>query len=222
MNKVKLNQYIAQVTGMSRREASDELKAGKVKLNNRNAEFWEEVEPGKDRVVYLEKEITLPEKMTTIVLNKPAGYVTTRNHKYDEKIVMDLLPENLQKLKPVGRLDADSEGLLILTDDGDKIYEWTHPKFGHEKEYVLTLKKTITEELLQKFTEGIRLSEGIAVADYVEKISAKELNIVIHQGWKHQLRRMAEKCRNEVVKLKRIRMGDVVLGSLKTGEWKKI
>ena len=80
----------------------------------------------------------------------------------------------------------------------------------------------ITEELLQKFTEGIRLSEGVAVADYVEKVSTKELNVVIHQGWKRQLRRMAEKCSNEVVKLKRIRMGDVTLDDLATGKLKKL
>ncbi|MFC1720674.1 pseudouridine synthase [Patescibacteria group bacterium] len=276
MEKVKLNQYIAQATGMSRREASEEIKAGKIKINGRKALFWEEIDPKEDSILYQGKKITLPEHTTTIILNKPVGYVTTRDDEFGRDIVMDLLPENLQYLKPVGRLDADSEGLLILTDDGDKIYEWTHPKFEHEKEYVLTLKKPITEELLQKFIKGVKLQEGIAVADYVEpiwkshsgsmspnfarklvknsskypdipqkfftssrtkfenisskadsqtgseKISTKELNIVIHQGWKRQLRRMAEKCGNEVTKLKRIRMGDITLDDLPSGEWKKV
>ncbi|MFC1775667.1 pseudouridine synthase [Patescibacteria group bacterium] len=222
MEKVKLNQYIAQATGISRREASEEIKAGKIKINGRKALFWEEIDPKEDSILYQGKKITLPEHTTTIILNKPVGYVTTRDDEFGRDIVMDLLPENLQYLKPVGRLDADSEGLLILTDDGDKIYEWTHPKFEHEKEYVLTLKKPITEELLQKFIKGVKLQEGIAVADYVEKISTKELNIVIHQGWKRQLRRMAEKCGNEVTKLKRIRMGDVTLDDLPVGEWRKV
>ena len=218
---MKLNQYIAQATGMSRREASEELKAGKVQLNARVAEFWEEVNLKKDVVLYNGKKVTLPERTTSVILNKPVGYITSRYDEHGRKTVMDLLPKNLQNLKPVGRLDADSEGLLILTDDGNKIYEWTHPKFEHEKEYILTFKKPITEELLRKFVVGVKLSEGIALADYVEKINIKKLNAVIHQGWKHQLRRMAEKCGNEIVRLQRVRMGDIVLGDIKVGKWKK-
>jgi len=218
---MKLNQYIAQATGMSRREASEELKAGKVQLNARVAEFWEEVNLKKDVVLYNGKKVTLPERTTSVILNKPVGYITSRYDEHGRKTVMDLLPKNLQNLKPVGRLDADGEGLLILTDDGNKIYEWTHPKFEHEKEYILTFKKPITEELLRKFVVGVKLSEGIALADYVEKINIKKLNAVIHQGWKHQLRRMAEKCGNEIVRLQRVRMGDIVLGDIKVGKWKK-
>jgi 23S rRNA pseudouridine2605 synthase len=217
---MKLNQYIAKATGMSRREASEELKAGNVRVNERVAEFWEDIDTKHDIVFLGGKKIVLPQKTTTILLNKPTGYITTRDDNYDREIVMDLLPKNLQHLKPVGRLDADSEGLLILTDDGDKIYEWTHPKFKHEKEYTLILKNTITKELIEKFTKGIKLNEGNACADTVEKISNKELRVVIHQGWKRQLRRMVEKCGNEVAVLKRVRMGDITLGDLRPGEYK--
>ncbi len=217
---MKLNQYIAKATGISRREASEKLKAGSVRVNNRVAEFWEDIDIEHDVVLLGGEKITLPQKTTTILLNKPVGYVTTRSDKYSKKIVMDLLPKNLQHLKPVGRLDADSEGLLILTDDGDKIYEWTHPKFEHEKEYVLTLKNNVTEGLIQKFKKGVKLKEGIASADEIEKISNKELRVVIHQGWNRQLRRMTEKCGNEVSTLKRIRMGDIKLGDLRSSKFK--
>jgi len=217
---MKLNQYIAKATGMSRRKASEKLKAGNVYVNGRVAEFWEDIDIKHDAVLLGDKKIVLSKKTTIILLNKPVGYVTTRSDIYGKKTVMDLLPEDLQYLKPVGRLDADSEGLLILTDDGDMIYEWTHPKFEHEKEYLLKLKKNVTEGLMQKFKKGIRLKEGIASVDKIEEISNKELNIVINQGWNRQLRRMTEKCDNEVVGLRRIRMGDVLLGKLRLGKFK--
>ncbi len=217
---MKLNQYIAKATGISRREASEELKAGNVRVNKNVAEFWEDVNIEKDSVLLNGKKIILPKKTTTILLNKPVGCITTRSDKYDRKTVMELLPKDLQHLKPVGRLDADSEGLLVLTNDGDKIYEWTHPKFEHEKEYILILKNKITKELLQRFIKGIKLKEGVASVDAIEKISDEKLNVVIHQGWNRQLRRMVEKCDNEVVSLKRIRMGDMTLGNLQSGEFK--
>ncbi len=219
---MKLSQYVAQATGISRRKANEELKLGKIKKNGKIAEFWEGVNSKKDIIEYKGKKVKLSENTTMVILNKPVGYITTRSNKYNEKTVMDLLPENLQNLKPIGRLDADSEGLLVLTDDGEKIYEWTHPKFEHEKEYLLTFKKPITEELMQKFIKGVELEEGLAVVDYIERVGLKELNVVIHQGWKRQLRRMAKKSGNEIVKLKRIRMSNIVLDDIKTGKWKKI
>ncbi len=219
---MKINQYLSQATGISRREAESEVKKGNVTINGKVADFWQVVDLKKDIVKHNKKTVKLPEKETTIILNKPKGYLTVRKDPKGRKTVMNLLPKSLQDLKPVGRLDFNSEGLLILTNAGQKIFELTHPKFQKEKEYLLSFKDPIDERLITKFKRGIKLQEGIAKADKVEKIDGNRLSVIIHQGYNRQLRRMAEACNNKVVRLVRVRMGDVKLGNLKLGEIKNI
>jgi len=219
---MKINQYLSQATGISRREAEKEVKGKKVTLNGKVAEFWQEVDPKKDKVFYNKKPVCLPEGQTTVILNKPKGYITARKDPRGRKTVMDLLPKNLQSLKPIGRLDYNSEGLLILTDAGQQIFELTHPKFEKEKEYVLYLKNPIDAKLLRSFARGIRLKEGMAKADRLKKLGDQELSVVLHQGYNRQLRRMTEACGNRIVRLIRVRMGDIKLGDLRCGKYKKI
>lgn len=219
---MKINQFLSQATGISRRESEKEVKRGNVTINGKVAEFWQVVDLKKDIVKHNKKVAQLPKETTTIILNKPKGYLTARKDPKGRKTVMDLLPKKFQGLKPVGRLDYNSEGLLILTDAGQKIFELTHPKFEKEKEYFLEFKNPIHEKLVTKFLRGIKLEEGIAKADKVNKLDKNRLNVILHQGYNRQLRRMAEACGNKVIRLVRVRMGGVKLGDLRPGKFKKI
>jgi 23S rRNA pseudouridine2605 synthase len=135
---------------------------------------------------------------------------------------MDLLPKELSHLKPVGRLDYESEGLLLLSNDGNLIFKSTHPKYEKQKEYRMVFKKPVSKDMINAFQKGVHLAEGLAKADSVKLIEKNEVEVTIHQGWNRQLRRMAEKCHYDVVKLIRTRMGNIELENLKSGEWREI
>ena len=162
-----------------------------------------------------------PNKIT-IALYKPRTYLTTRSDPEGRKTVMNLLPGELQNLKPAGRLDYDSEGLLLLSNDGRFIFESTHPKFEKEKEYRIIFNAPVDSLLLDAFKLGIPLTEGIAGADRLKQVGPDEIELVVHQGWNRQLRRMAEECGYQVSRLIRTRVGNVRLDNLKPGEWRRV
>ena len=218
-----INQYLAAAVGISRRAADKEIAAKAVQLNGRKALPADRVAEG-DKVVWKGKIVTIEQKAhTTIALFKPAGYITSRKRdETNDPTVMELLPKELQNLKPVGRLDKDSEGLLLLTDDGDFLYESTHPKFGIAKEYLVELEQNVTDKMIAQWKKGVRLTEGLAKADDVERLARHRLRVVIHQGMTRQIRRMAAKTNNTVIGLRRIRSGSAELGSLKPGQWKTL
>jgi len=217
-----LNQFLAQALGISRREADDIIKEERVTLNGEPALFWQKIDTDKDTVKYEGKEAKLPQEIITIILNKPTGYVTTREDTRRRRTIMDLIPKELHHLKPVGRLDLESEGLLVMTNDGDLIYKYTHPKFEKEKEYILEFKIPVTNELIDAFLNGIMLEEGLAKADKVERLGRNKIKVVLHQGFNRQLRRMSSECHNKIIRLIRTRMAEIELGDLDSGKWKKI
>ncbi len=217
---MRINQYLAQVLGISRRTADKEIAAGNVHLGDRKAVLGDQV--SKDDKVSLKGKPVVNSKLapTTIALNKPAGYVTSRKRdESDAPTVMDLLPPELQHLKPVGRLDKESDGLLLMTDDGDLLYRSTHPKFENEKEYLVQFETPLSELEIASWKKGMKLIDGIAKADKIERIGRK-FKIILHQGKNRQIRRMAGKTGNKVLTLTRMRMGDVTLGTLEEGQWK--
>lgn len=219
---MRINQFLAQVLGISRRTADKEIEAGYVTIGNRKAKLGDQVSE-KDTVQFKGKEVVNTKlNPTTIMLNKPEGYITSR--KRDETLaptVMELLPAELQHLRPVGRLDKESCGLLLLTDDGDLLYRSTHPKFEIEKEYLVEFDTPLTAIEIAQWKKGMRLIDGIAKADKIERIG-KQYRITLHQGKNRQIRRMAGKTGNKVNYLERTRSGETKLGNLKVGEWKKI
>ena len=217
---MRINQYLAQVLGISRRAADKEIAAGNVHLGERKAVLGDQVT--KDDKVSLKGKPVVNSKLapTTIALNKPAGYVTSRKRdESDAPTVMDLLPPELQHLKPVGRLDKESDGLLLMTDDGDLLYRSTHPKFENEKEYLVQFETPLSELEIASWKKGMKLIDGIAKADKIERIGRK-FKITLHQGKNRQIKRMAGKTGNKVLTLTRMRMGDVTLGALEEGKWK--
>jgi 23S rRNA pseudouridine2605 synthase len=219
---MRINQFLAQSLGISRRTADSEISARKVKLNGKLAQLGDQVTES-DKVVYGGKEVKArSSETTTIMLNKPEGFVTSR--KVDESgspTVMDLLPQDLRHLKPVGRLDKDSCGLLLLTDDGDLLYRSTHPRFEVEKEYLVEFETPLSEREIATWKKGMRLIDGIAKADKVVR-EGRRFRITLHQGKNRQIRRMAGKTGNKVNFLERVRSGEHELGTLKRGEWKRI
>lgn len=221
MNKIYLQQFLSQAGVASRRSATDAIKQGRVKVNGRTAELGLKIDPRKDKIKIGKRLIKMEAKKIYYLVNKPIGYTSTTKDKHAKKLVTQLVPQ-IPKVWPVGRLDKNSHGLIILTNDGELTNRLTHPKFNHQKEYLVTLNKPIAKELLLKLDRGIKLKEGLAKADKLKKISSLKLSITIHQGWNRQIRRMLDKCGYKVADLQRIRIGEYKLGNLKTGKYKRI
>ena len=220
---MRINLFLAKTLNISRRKADKLLKNQKIKINKKAAKLGAQVNLKLDKISFENKILKLKdEEKTIIILNKPKKYLTTKKDPEGRNTVMDLLPKKFKNLKPIGRLDYESEGLLLLSDDGKLIYRLSHPKFEKEKEYILEFEKRITDSLISSFLKGIKLKEGLAKADAVKKLSNKKISVILHQGYNRQLRRMAKVCGSEVKNLKRVRMGDIKLGNLKTGEWREI
>lgn len=183
------------------------------------------VDPKKDKVSYDNQPVEMS-AYQYILLNKPAGYTTTKQDRYALKTVYDLLPDECRKLAPAGRLDKDTEGLLILSNDGDFIYYLTHPKFNVEKRYFACIDGELDKETQRKIETGIIL-EGIKTYPATIKVirtgkKQTDLEIIIHEGRKRQIRMMFAKFHFKVIYLKRLTQGPFLLGNLKQGSWREL
>ena len=227
MAEYRLNKYIS-IRGIAPRRVADRLiQKGKVKVNgNVIKEPWFKVKDG-DIVEVRHKKLEVgKEKFLYIAFYKPKGYISERKLRFKESMY-HLLPKELRGLNHAGRLDQDSEGLIILTNDGYLIYQLTHPsQHITKKYYVVAIGKKIPEDLEKKLTEGIKLKEGIAKAKYVKILekSNRKVKLIIHlsQGIRRQIRRMLGILGLVVVKLKRFAIGPIKLGDLKPGEFRNI
>jgi 23S rRNA pseudouridine2605 synthase len=208
----------------SRRRMAEAIKQGKVKVNDTIAEsFNHPIDPQKDRVLFDGHTINLKtDKIICLMLNKPGGIVSTASDEKGRRAVLDILPEKYRRhrLYPVGRLDIDTTGLLLITNDGDLTYRLTHPRFEYEKEYLVSIKGSLTHEEKQQMQRGILLEDGMTYPAGVKEISLPPFNysVTIHEGRKRQVRRMFERLRHTVLALKRVRIGSLELGDLKEGE----
>ena len=225
MSGVRLNKYIASSGLCSRRKADELIEQGAVSVNGKPVtEFGYLVQP-KDKV-FVNKKLISPAKHQYYRFYKPAGYITTRDDDQGRTTIYDLLPENLFSLKPVGRLDKDSTGLLILTNDGDLINELTHPSVKVPKVYLVTINSSIHRHELEQLANGIELEPGkIAYAD-IQVLdmdsSHTEMEITLYQGMNRQIRKMFKAVGYEVKTLKRIQHATLTLDGLKRGEFKPI
>ena len=178
----------------------------------------------KDKITVNDKQLIVNRHKNFVyyIINKPKGYICSNvKQKKTDKLVIDLVPKEY-KVWVVGRLDKNSLGLVMLTNDGELTQKYSHPKFEHEKEYEVVVNGEVSEEFLKQMKKGIMLDEGLAKADKIKKISNRSFNIILHQGWKRQIRRMCGELGMGVIGLKRIRIGDIKLGNLKEGEYKLI
>jgi len=194
---------------------------GRVAVNgNVVTELGTKVDPERDRVTADGKPVGGSEETVYVLLNKPPGVVSSCRHR-DEKIVLDLV-DIRERVYPVGRLDKDSEGLLLLTNDGRLHLRLSHPSFDHEKEYEVTTTRAVSDEDLRRMASGIRLSGRKTRPARVRRISARKFRIVLLEGRNRQIRRMLGHLNHEAVRLKRIRMADLRLGELPQGAWRHL
>ncbi|MBN1868823.1 rRNA pseudouridine synthase [Candidatus Sumerlaeota bacterium] len=218
----RLVRYLAQCGVASRRGAADLVRQGVVSVNGEIAtNVALSVEPT-DQVAVRGKEVRPAARTTVLMLHKPAGVVCSRRDPHNPDTVIDLIPAELRpRLKPVGRLDKDTTGLLLLTDDGDLAFRLTHPRYGIEKTYVALVEGGVAPEEIEALREGVHLEEGWTAEAKVrildEARDRTTLEIRIHEGRKRQVRRMCEKLGHRVVRLERTEFGPLKIGRLQPG-----
>jgi len=214
---MRINKYVAQATGMSRRAADTAIAEGRVAVNGASTEVGTEVSPN-DTVTLDGKPIAPGAKLTTILLNKPVGYVVSREGQ-GSKTIYDLLPAEYRHLKPVGRLDKDSSGLLLLTNDGNLANELTHPRYAKTKVYEIELNRSLEPLHLQMITDhGIKLEDGPSKLQLEKMGSDKQWLITMQEGRNRQIRRTFAALGYTVTKLHRTHFGEYALNGLSPGK----
>lgn len=219
----RINKYLSEHGVCSRRAADRMIEAGRITVNGKLAAVGNPV-CDKDEICIDGKPIDIKEKRQVVIaLNKPRGIVCTATDRQGKNNIIDFLGYG-ERVYPVGRLDKDSEGLIFLTNDGDMTYNILKSSYGHEKEYVVTIDKPVTKEFIDAMSSGIYLKELDRTTRKckVWKISKYTFGIILKQGLNKQIRRMCAECDCKVDMLKRIRIMDIELGDLKTGEYREL
>jgi len=219
---MRLQAYLARAGVVpSRRKAEALVLAGRVRVNGRVATLGEGVEPGEDRVLLDGLPVVLPHKHAYLALNKPRGHLTAMSDPQGRPTVADLMPGGAPGLVPVGRLDADTTGLLLLTNDGDLAHRIAHPSSEIEKEYRLTLRGAPTDDQLSALASGPHLEDGKMLPPQLSNLRKTPrnttLHLTIHEGRNRIVRRACEAVGLGLVGLERVRVGPVRLGGLETG-----
>jgi len=217
----RLQKFIAHAGRASRRKTEELIRGGRVRVNGHVAQLGSSVDEKHDMVEVDGIQLRPPAQHKYIMLHKPTGYVSTKARFPHQKSVYELVPDS-DSLALAGRLDKDSSGLLLLTNDGDLIFQITHPSFHHSKIYDALLAKSLTQIQLDRLSKGVQLEEGIAKFDAMRQISEARYRVTLHQGWKRQVRRMFAEIGIEVRVLQRIQLGRLSLGNLPKGKYKEI
>lgn len=225
-NKIRLQKHLSQSGIASRRKAEELIVDGKVRVNGRIATIGTKVDPKRDKVTVSGKNVIAQTQKVYIMLHKPRGFVTTMKDELDRKCVNDLVKDVGVKLFPVGRLDKDSEGLLIMTNDGEFANNLTHPSAHVNKTYRVTVKGEVSDEKLIKLQDGILLDGRktlpceVFVAE--RKLDRTVLIFIIQEGRNRQIRRMCDEVGLQVIRLKRTEIAGVKLGMLPQGSWRNL
>ena len=220
----RLQKLIAQAGICSRREAENIISAGKVTVDGKIIrELGAKADPDKNKICVDGKILTFNTEKIYILLNKPRGYVSTVKDERGRKTILQLLGENFnQRVYPVGRLDLNSEGLIILTNDGDLTNALIHPRFEIKKTYRAKISGTITEEKLDKLRAGIELDDGLTAPAEIYLLGENFVEITIHEGRNRQVRRMFAAIGCDVKRLRRIKFANLTLDGLKVGKFREL
>ncbi len=219
---IRINRFLASCGISSRRAAEKIILQGRVSMNGQVVtELGTRIDELKDQISVDGKPVHLQKKKIYVLLNKPKGYVTTVNDERDRKTVMELV-DVPERLVPVGRLDYQSEGLLLLTNDGDLAYRLLHPRFKVDKTYYATLKSEFDAQHFDLLVAGIQLEDGVTAPceAWFYGATADRIAVRIHEGRKHQVRRMLLELGYEVKNLRRVQFGPLELGRIRPGEWR--
>ena len=225
---VRLQKYIAMSGIASRRAAEGMIEEGRVKVNGKKVtEQGTKVETGRDTVTVDGKPVEIKDKKYYIMLNKPAGYVSTAKDQFDRPTVVDIVKEEVgTRIFPVGRLDYETEGLLLMTNDGDFTYKITHPKFQKDKTYIAVINGGIAIPDLNRLRKGVKVEDYTTSPAQVEIMDAvggkTAIKITIHEGRNRQVRKMFDALGYTVIALKRIKIGELELGNLPVGRWRHL
>lgn len=227
MEKIRLQKYFTDLGIMSRRASEKVILAGNVKINGKIAQLGDKVDPENDTVIYNGKVIKPEEeKKLYIMLNKPLGYVTTTNDEKGRETVLSLVSDLNQRIYPVGRLDMYSEGLLILTNDGELTNRLTHPKHHMNKTYSVIIKGEISPEVLHTLNSPMEIDGYKLKPVKVRVISTKNGNTILlftlSEGRNRQIRKMCQACELTIIRLTRISIGKLKLGELERGKYRHL
>lgn len=226
MEEIRLQKYIADCGITSRRKAEELIKQGKIKVNGQIVyELGTKINPQKDIVLYQDKKIKEKQKNVYILLNKPIGYVTTVKDQFERPSVLDLVKVK-QRVVPVGRLDMYTSGALILTNDGDFVYQVTHPKHEIDKTYTVTIKGIVTEQDVELLKNGVKIEDYTTKPAKVKILktdlekNSSRLEITIHEGKNRQIRKMCETVGYPVLALHRSKISGIGVKDLPLGKWR--
>lgn len=224
---IRLNKYLASIGIASRRKIDDMISAGKIKVNEQLAIMGQKIDPEKDKISLNDQLLKIKDpNLIYILLNKPKGYISSTKDEENRPTILELV-HITTRLYPIGRLDYNSEGLIILTNDGDLTQKLTHPKYHVEKTYIVDIFGIVTKEKLEKLANGIELEDGQktkpAKVRILKQANGKTtLEFIISEGKKRQIRRMCSAVRFHILKLVRTKIGTIELGTLKSGKWRRL
>ncbi len=224
--KIRLQKFLAECGIASRRKSEELIVAGKVKVNGVIASIGDKVNPKHDKVTVSGKKAVSVKKSVYIMLNKPRGFITTMSDEHDRKCVAELVKGINTRVYPVGRLDRESEGLLIMTNDGEFANALTHPSKHVSKTYRVTIRPEITKEQATAFRNGIEIDGRMTAPADLRILEAQEnrtvVEVTIYEGRNRQIRKMFEALGIEVARLKRTKVGNLKLGMLKQGDYRDL
>lgn len=223
----RLQKFMAEAGVASRRACEELIRQGRVTVNGETASLGRSVEPKQDRVELDGKPVQKEQRRTVILLYKPRGVVSTSSDPEGRRTVQDYFREIPERLYNVGRLDLNSEGLLLMTNDGALANRLTHPRYGVEKTYYAVCDGRLTASEAARLTNGIELEDGVTAPARVDAVRTTQRGdtsflITIHEGRNRQIRRMLEAVGHRTLRLKRERFGPLSLGTLAPGEWRKL
>lgn len=217
---MRLNKFLSDAGICSRREADVLIERGHVLVDGQIATIGMKVTPAQ-RIVVNGETVVREEEFILLAVNKPIGVVCTTTSRFKEENIVDLI-HYPKRIYPIGRLDKNSEGLILMTNKGEIVNQILKGSNYHEKEYVVSVDKPVTEEFLDKMRNGIPILDTVTRKCVAEKIGERRFRIVLTQGLNRQIRRMCEYCGYRVWKLKRVRVMNIQLGNLKSGEYRKV
>ena len=220
--KERLQKIIAAAGICSRRAAEELLRQGRVRVNGQPAALGDQADPESDIVTVDGLPLRRDTRRVYLMLNKPRGYVTTLSDERGRRTAAELVSGCGARVYPVGRLDMDSEGLLLMTSDGEIINRILRAAGGHEKEYEVEIDRPVTKEFVEKMSAGVPILDTVTLPCRVRRTGEKSFNIILVQGLNRQIRRMCEALGCNVVRLRRIRIMNIRLGAMRPGQWREL